>query len=57
MRQTERLWSHKEAAAFLRVTPGTLYVWNSKRIGPPSHKVGHQRRYDPAELRAWVRAG
>ncbi len=56
MEQLERPWSHQETAAFLGVTPGTLYVWNSRNAGPRSYKIGHLRRYDPGEVRAWLQA-
>jgi hypothetical protein len=50
------LWTHRQTAAFLKVTPGTLYVWLSKGVGPKSYKFGRTRRYDPADVRAFVRA-
>jgi helix-turn-helix protein len=49
------LWTHRETAAFLRITPGTLYVWLHKGIGPKSYKVRGSRRYDPRDIQAFVR--
>jgi predicted DNA-binding transcriptional regulator AlpA len=48
------LWTHPETAAFLRIPVSTLYQLNARKAGPPSSKVGRHRRYDPAEVRAWL---
>jgi len=55
-RRAEVLWSVKDAAAYLRVPPKTLYEWRYKGDGPPSHRVGQYVRYVPAEVHAWVRS-
>ena len=49
------LWTHRQTAAFLRVTPGTLYVWLSQGAGPRSYKVGGGRRYDPRDVQDFLR--
>ncbi|MFG1926860.1 helix-turn-helix domain-containing protein [Cryptosporangium sp. NPDC048952] len=51
------LWTHREAARYLGVTPETLYTWVGRKAGddpPPSLKLGHFRRYEPDALRAWA---
>ncbi|GAA4919583.1 helix-turn-helix transcriptional regulator [Streptomonospora salina] len=53
---TYRLWSVKDAAAFLGVPAKTLYEWRYKGDGPPSHRVGRYVRYVPSEVHNWVRA-
>jgi predicted DNA-binding transcriptional regulator AlpA len=52
---TERLWSHKETATFLHISPSQLYALNGAGEGPPSFKVGSLRRYDPQAVRTWLR--
>lgn len=49
------LWTHRRTAAFLKITPGTLYVWNSRGRGPRSLKVGGSRRYDPSDVQEFLR--
>jgi predicted DNA-binding transcriptional regulator AlpA len=50
----ERLWSHKETAAFLGIPEATLHQLNYKGTGPRSFKVGRHRRYDPRDLHEWL---
>jgi excisionase family DNA binding protein len=50
----ERLWSIRETAEFLGLPETTLYQLNSKGTGPRSYKVGKHRRYDPADVAAWL---
>jgi predicted DNA-binding transcriptional regulator AlpA len=50
----ERLWSHKETAAFLGIPEATLHQLNYKGTGPRSFKVGRHRRYDPRDLHVWL---
>jgi excisionase family DNA binding protein len=49
------LWTIEDVAAFLRIPVPTLYQWRHKRIGPRAVKIGRHLRYDPAEVRAWLR--
>lgn len=49
-----RLWSHSETAAFLGLPPATLHQMLHKRTGPRSYKVGRHRKYDPADVAAWL---
>ncbi|HVU75160.1 MAG TPA: helix-turn-helix domain-containing protein [Mycobacteriales bacterium] len=48
------LWTHEETAAYLRLPPATLHQLNYKGTGPRSFKVGRYRRYDPADVAAWL---
>lgn len=51
----DRLWTVREAAAFLRLHPKTLL----RRIGPdriPCRQIGARLRFDPVELRRWFSA-
>jgi excisionase family DNA binding protein len=51
----EPLVSVEEAAAFLGVRPGTVYLWaETGRI--PSYKIGARRRFRLSELDAHLRA-
>ncbi|MGW0240979.1 helix-turn-helix transcriptional regulator [Micromonospora chalcea] len=50
------LWSVEDVAAFLRVPVETLYRWRKVKYGPPAARIGRHLRYDPAEVRAWVRS-
>jgi excisionase family DNA binding protein len=51
----EPLVGVQEAAAFLGVRPGTVYLWaETSRI--PSYKVGARRRFRLSELDAHLRA-
>jgi predicted DNA-binding transcriptional regulator AlpA len=51
-RLPERLWTHRETAAFLGIPPKTLHQMNYKRTGPRSYKIGKHRRYDPTDVAA-----
>lgn len=50
----ERLWSHGETATFLGIPEATLHQLNYKGTGPRSYKVGRHRKYDPAQVAAWL---
>ncbi|WP_246568538.1 helix-turn-helix transcriptional regulator [Polymorphospora rubra] len=54
MAQTPRLWTHRETAEFLSISATQLYALNREGDGPPSFKIGKLRRYDPADVRAWL---
>ncbi|WP_229898783.1 helix-turn-helix transcriptional regulator [Streptomyces hiroshimensis] len=47
----------KDAAAYLGLSPRTLYVWRHRRQGPPSFRMGAHRRvtYRLDALDAWIR--
>ncbi|MFD7495298.1 helix-turn-helix transcriptional regulator [Streptomyces sp. NPDC059832] len=48
--------SVKDAAAYLGISPHTLYVWRHRRQGPPSFRLGPRGRvmYRRTALDAWV---
>lgn len=48
------LASAQEVADFLGVPLNTVYVWNHRRQGPPSLKVGRHLRYRWQEVEAWL---
>lgn len=53
---TDRLWTVHDVSAYLGVPVETLYRWRKNRTGPPAARVGRHLRYDPVDVRAWVRA-
>lgn len=50
----EQLWSIDQAAAFLQLSPKTLYGWRCRKYGPPSYRVGNKVRYRPGEVEVWL---
>ncbi|HEV2347937.1 MAG TPA: helix-turn-helix domain-containing protein [Actinocrinis sp.] len=48
------LLSLQETARILGIPVRTLYQMNYKRTGPRSYKVGRYRKYDPADVKAWL---
>ncbi|WP_455710606.1 helix-turn-helix transcriptional regulator [Streptomyces anthocyanicus] len=34
----------------------TVYQWRRKRIGPRGFRVGRHLRFDPEDVRAWVKS-
>jgi predicted DNA-binding transcriptional regulator AlpA len=48
------LISHAAAAHLLGITKKTLHQMNYKRTGPRSYRVGRYRKYDVADIRAWL---
>jgi predicted DNA-binding transcriptional regulator AlpA len=53
---TERMWTPEDVSAFLGVPVATLYRWRYTGTGPAAYRAGRHLRYDPAEVRAWVKA-
>jgi predicted DNA-binding transcriptional regulator AlpA len=53
-RLPERYLGPSDVAELLGVPVATLYQWRSRRIGPPSFRVGRYLRYDPEAVRRWV---
>jgi len=51
----EQLWSVEDVAAYLRVPVETLYRWRKTKYGPPAARIGRHLRYDPSDVRSWVR--
>jgi predicted DNA-binding transcriptional regulator AlpA len=54
MRDHASLWTHAETADFLKIPEATLHGLNHKGTGPRSFKVGRHRRYDAADVLAWL---
>lgn len=52
----EALATKEEIATYLAIHPKTLDVWANQRKGPPYIKVEGARRYDWADVRAWLQA-
>lgn len=49
------LLTEQEAAAYLKISPGTLSVWRSTgRYALPFVKVGHKVRYRLNDLNSWI---
>ncbi len=55
MSGTDRLWSVKDVAAYLDIPVQTIYQWRTKGYGPPGVRMGKHVRFDPDEVRAWVK--
>jgi len=48
------LFSEKQAADFLQLTPRALQAWRTQGGGPPYLRIGHRTvRYLLADLEAW----
>jgi excisionase family DNA binding protein len=43
-----------EASELIRTPTGTLYQWRTKKIGPPSIKVGRRVIYRRTDLEKWL---
>jgi excisionase family DNA binding protein len=54
-RLSEDLWSLERTAKFLGVEKGTLYQWTSQGRELRSYKVGNARKFDPVDVRAYLR--
>lgn len=52
----EPLANSKQVAEYLNVHPQTMDRWASQGGGPPYSKIDNRRRYDWADVRAWVEA-
>lgn len=51
----ERMWTPADVSEFLQVPVATLYRWRYVGTGPVACRVGKHVRYDPADVRAWLR--
>jgi len=55
---SHRRLSHREAAAEIGITPGTLRFWRCKGKGPRFIKLGPTKQagvaYDSADIEAWL---
>jgi predicted DNA-binding transcriptional regulator AlpA len=50
------LLNHNEAAAWLRVSPATLYLLNKEGRGPKKIRIGGSVRYREGDLADYVEA-
>jgi len=55
MTTIESLWGPEEVSAYLKVPVATLYQWRHRGYGPASVRIGRHLRYDPDDVRAWVK--
>jgi hypothetical protein len=46
--------TREDAAAFLGFTPKTMAEWQSKGLGPKSHKIGGRRFYYVTDLESFL---
>ncbi len=53
--EATRWLTTEEAAAYLKLSPRTLFNWRREGRGPPHHRQGDVLRYDLAELDHWLR--
>ena len=44
----------REVAKLLAISPRTLYWWAERGRGPRGIRIGHEMRYDPADVQAWI---
>jgi predicted DNA-binding transcriptional regulator AlpA len=51
----DRLITTTELAAFLSIPAATLRQWRYLDVGPKALRVGRHVRYEPAEVRRWLR--
>lgn len=51
----EPCWTVSDVAAYLRVPVETLYAWRKRRYGPPAARVGRYLRYEPDDVRVWLK--
>ena len=56
-RQTRRLLTTKQAAAYCGLSPRTLERYRVTGEGPRFIKLGRRVLYDPDELDRWIRSG
>jgi excisionase family DNA binding protein len=55
MNTVEPLWGPEEVSEYLGVPVATLYQWRHRGYGPVSARIGKHLRYDPDDVRAWVK--
>jgi hypothetical protein len=51
----DQLITTAELAVFLSIPPATLRQWRYLDVGPKALRVGRHVRYEPAEVRRWLR--
>ena len=54
MQTPDRYMTAREVAKLLAISPRTLYWWAERGRGPRGSRIGHEMRYDPADVQAWI---
>ncbi|MHB9758525.1 helix-turn-helix transcriptional regulator [Streptomyces sp. BYX5S] len=52
----ERYLTPVDVAELLAVPVETVYQWRRKRTGPKGFRVGRHLRFDPEDIRTWVKS-
>ncbi|WP_394429919.1 helix-turn-helix transcriptional regulator [Streptomyces sp. SGAir0957] len=52
----DRYLTPVDLADLLGVPVETVYQWRRKRTGPKGFRVGRHLRFDPEDVRAWVKS-
>lgn len=52
----EPLWTVEDVAALLQVPVKTIYEWRRHRKGPDATRVGKYLRFDPQDVRDWLKS-
>jgi excisionase family DNA binding protein len=50
------LMTVEELARFLRIPKSTLYIWRTRKLGPPGIRVGKHLRYRGGDVVQWLDA-
>lgn len=53
--QPEPMMTTAQVARWLAIPVGTVHRWQRTGDGPPSMRVGKHLRFDPQEVREWMR--
>ncbi|MFZ1490225.1 MAG: helix-turn-helix domain-containing protein [Ilumatobacteraceae bacterium] len=48
------LLTSRQVAELVQVPPRTLDAWAYRGIGPKHLRIGKHRRYQPADVEAWI---
>jgi predicted DNA-binding transcriptional regulator AlpA len=54
MHDDDELWTIDQVSAFTHIAKDTLYGWRSRRVGPPSFKIGNGLKYWRSGVLAWL---
>jgi excisionase family DNA binding protein len=52
--ESQRLWTIKDLADFLRFPVDTIYKWRAAGEGPRGFRVGRYVRFREADVLAWL---
>lgn len=56
MTSADRLWGIEDVSDCLGIPVQTLYQWRTKGYGPTGCRMGKYVRFEPDEVRAWVKS-